>query len=213
MRMAETYSTLTIHTERLILRPQQPSDYETWHAGFSGRLPSQHQYDDGLVSLAHCDRAWFANLCQHHHQQAITDQTYVLGVFSHPIGQHLGNIDISTVRREEYQWAILGYEIHNQHWQQGFGKEAVRAALIGGFQELGYHRIEAAINLDNQASIALAQSVGMRQECIRSGFLYENNQWVDHFIYVAIPSDLDLVEQPPVIPAQQAFISLVNASI
>ncbi|MBD1903424.1 GNAT family N-acetyltransferase [Trichocoleus sp. DQ-A3] len=190
---------LTINTERLILRPQQPSDYENWYAGFSGRLPKQHQYDDGLVSLNHCDRSWFADLCQRHQQQALTDRVFVFGIFSRQTAQHLGNIDLSTIRRTEHQWAILGYEIHNQHWRQGFGREAVRATLIAGFETLGYHRIEAAINLDNQASIALAQSVGMQKECIRRGFLYENEQWVDHFIYVALPSDLGLVEKPPTI--------------
>ena len=197
--MTETSWRLTIPTERLILRPQQPTDYEHWYAGFAGRLPSQHQYDDGLVSLEHCDQEWFVDLCQRHQEQALADQVFVFGIFFRQTEQHLGNIDISTIRRGEYQWAILGYEIHNQYWKQGVGKEAVRAALIAGFEILGYHRIEAAINLDNQASIALAQSVGMRQECIRRGFLYENDQWVDHFIYVAVPSDLGLVEKPPVI--------------
>ena len=81
-----------------------------------------------------------------------------------------------------------------------FRKEAVRAALIAGFDTLKYHRIEAAINLDNQASLALAESVGMQKECIRRGFLYENEQWVDHFIYVALPPDLGLVEKPPTKP-------------
>lgn len=197
--MGETAWTLTINTERLLLRPQQPSDYEFWYSGFSGRLPKQHQYDDGLVNLEHCDYQWFVNLCQRHHQLALNDQVYVFGIFSRQTNQHLGNIDISTICREENQWANLGYGIHNQHWQQGFGKEAVRAALVAGFETLGYHRIEACINLDNQASITLAQSVGMQRECIRRGFVYENEQWVDHFIYVAIPSDLGLVEKQPAI--------------
>ncbi len=113
-----------------------------------------------------------------------------LGSSDRQTEQHLGNIDLSTIRRGDYQWAILGYEIHNQHWKQGFGKEAVRAALIAGFETLHYHRIEAAINLENQASIALAQSVGMQRECIRRGFIYENEQWVDHLIYVALRRDL-----------------------
>lgn len=64
--MGETSWTLTINTERLILHPQQPGDYEPWYTGFSGRLLKQHQYDDGLVSLEHCDRKWFADLCQRH---------------------------------------------------------------------------------------------------------------------------------------------------
>lgn len=77
----------------------------------------------------------------------------------------------------------------------------MKAALRVEFENLGYHRIEAAINLDNHLSIALAQSVGLQKECIRRGFYYENEQWVDHLIYVALPSDLGLVEKPPVIVA------------
>lgn len=188
---------LTINTERLILRPQQSSDYDSWYAGFASRLPKQHKYDEGQVDLNHCDLAWFSELCQRHQKLSLNDEVYVFGVFSRQTNQHLGNIDLSTIRRQENQWANLGYSIHNRYWRQGFGKEAVRAALVAGFNELSYHRIEAAINLDNHASIALAQSVGMKKECIRRGFIYEDDQWVDHLIYVVIPSDLDLVEQPP----------------
>jgi [ribosomal protein S5]-alanine N-acetyltransferase len=195
--MINNFELLTIETERLILRPQQPHDYESWLAGFAGRLPAQHCYDDGWVNLDHCDRSWFTQLCQRHQQEAVTDQFFIFGIFLRETGQHLGNIDFSTFRRGIYQWAILGYEIHNQYWKQGFGQEAVRSALVAGFETLHYHRIEAAINLDNHASIALAERVGMQKECIRRGFIYENEQWVDHFIYVALPSDLGLIEKPP----------------
>ena len=81
------------------------------------------------------------------------------------------------------------------------GKEAVRAALMAGFENCGYHRIEAAINLDNHFSIALAQSVGLQKECVRRGFYYENGEWVDHLIYVALPFDFGLDEKAPAIAA------------
>ncbi len=195
--MSEAAWTLRIETERLILRPQNSSDYETWHTGFSSRLPQQCQYDEGQVSLEGCDLDWFSSLCDHHQEQALKDYAYIFGVFLKQTNQHLGNVDLSTIYREEKQWANLGYSIHNQYWKQGFGKEAVKAALIAGFENLGYHRIEAAINLDNYPSIALARSVGLQEECIRRGFYYENEQWVDHVIYVVLPSDLGLVEKPP----------------
>lgn len=197
--MAETFWKLTLITERLILRPQQPGDYEHWVAGFAGRMESQHQYDDGLVRLEHCDREWFTNLCQRHQQEALSDLFFIFGIFDRYTGQHFGNVDLITIRRENYQWAVIGYEIHNQHWRKGIGKEAVLAALTAGFESLGYHRIEAIINLDNQASIALAESVGMQKECIRRGFLYENEQWLDQLIYVALPHDVNLVEKPPTV--------------
>lgn len=190
---------LTIETERLILRPQKPSDYEAWYDSFSSRLPQQSKYDEGPISLKGCDPAWFSNLCDRHQEQALSDYAYIFGVFLKQTAQHLGHVDLSTIYREEKQWANLGYGIHNQYWRQGFGSEAVKAALISGFEDLGYHRIEAAINLDNYPSIALAQSVGLQKECIRRGFYYENERWVDHIIYVALPSDFGLAEKPPAI--------------
>lgn len=199
--MSRSPCAVVIETNRLILRPQECSDYESWYAGFAGRLPQQYKYDEGQISLDGCDRHWFSGLCQRHQEQALSDYAYIFGVFSRQTNQHLGNVDISTIQREEKQWANLGYGIHNQYWKQGFAKEAVRALLKAGFEQLGYHRIEAAINLDNYPSIALAQRVGLKKECIRRGFYYENEQWVDHFIYVALPPDLGLVEKPPAISA------------
>jgi len=144
---------MKIETERLILRPHQCSDYECWYAGFAGRLPQQYKYDEGSISLDDCNSNWFVSLCERHQKQALSDYAYIFGVFSRQTNQHLGYVDISTIQREEKQWANLGYGIHNQYWKQGFGKEAVRAALQAGFENFGYHRIEAAINLDNHPSI------------------------------------------------------------
>ncbi|MBP5972422.1 hypothetical protein HW132_06670 [Brasilonema sp. CT11] len=65
--------TLTINTECLILRPQQPDDYEFWYAGFAGRLPQQYKYDEGQISLDGCDSGWFSTLCKRHQHQALDD--------------------------------------------------------------------------------------------------------------------------------------------
>jgi RimJ/RimL family protein N-acetyltransferase len=199
--MSETSWTLTLSTERLILRPLQSTDYDSWYAGFSGRFKNQHKYDTGQIDLDGCDSHWFTELCQRHQNLALLDRVYIFGIFLRKTNQHLGNIDISTIGREVNQWANLGYGIHNQYQRQGFGKEAARVALIAGFENLNYHRIEAAINLDKEPSIAFAKSLGMQKECIRQGFYYENEQWVDRFIYVAFPSNFGLPERAPAIAA------------
>lgn len=46
-----------------------------------------------------------------------------------------------------------------------------------GFKNLGYHRIEAHINVDNTPSIRLIERVGMVYECTRKGFIYEFGDW------------------------------------
>ena len=189
---------LTISTERLILRPYVPADHAAWLDGFLQRLPKQSQYDRGQIDMSKCDAEWYRKLCQRHQQLAHEDNVYILGIFSHE-GKHIGHIDIATIRRADNQWANLGYNIHNHSWRQGYAKEAVRPALVAGFEKLGYHRIEAAINLDNEASIALAKSVGMIDEGIRRGFFYEDGGWVDHRIFGAIPGDVGLEEKVPLV--------------
>lgn len=67
---------------------------------------------------------------------------------------------------------------------KGYGKEAVQATLKVAFETLNFHRIEAHINLDNTASIKLAESAGMTFECIREKFIYEHDEWTDNLIYV-----------------------------
>ncbi|MGK7892370.1 MAG: GNAT family N-acetyltransferase [Xenococcus sp. (in: cyanobacteria)] len=187
MSSEQTTWKLTITTERLILRPQKPEDYQLWYEGYASRQ----------LDMTGCDREWFIELCHKHQKLALEDRCYIFAIFCQSSERHLGNIDLSTIRREENYWANLGYSIHDPHRRKGYAKEAVKASLMEGFQRLDYHRIEAAINLDNYASIALAKSVGMKQECIRRGFYYKDNQWVDHIIYAAIPPDLGLHEQPP----------------
>jgi [ribosomal protein S5]-alanine N-acetyltransferase len=189
MTFEQPHWPLRIETDRLILRPQEPRDFKAWYDGFVNRSPARSTYDEGQIDMARCNPDWFLGICERHQEQALRDYAYILGVFSKQTHQHLGNVDLSTIQREQKQWANLGYSIHNQHWRQGFAKEAVSALLIAGFQDLAYHRIEAAINLDNHASIALAKSVGLQQECVRRGFYYENEQWVDHVIYVGLAED------------------------
>jgi hypothetical protein len=49
----------------------------------------------------------------------------------------------------------------------------------------------------NDRSLALVNRIGLHYECLRRGFYYENAQWVDHQIYVGLPRDFGLAEQPP----------------
>lgn len=170
-------------TERLVIRLIEEGDYSSWLTEYENRFPSQHQYDEGKIDMSICTKEWFGDLVMKHHLMAQEDKVYVLGVFRKVDNSHLGFIDFSTIIREEFQWARFGYTIHNHFWRKGYAKEAVKAALDLAFKKLNYHRIEAHINLDNIASIKLAESVGMVYECMRKGFIYENDAWTDHLVY------------------------------
>ncbi|RLQ92402.1 GNAT family N-acetyltransferase [Falsibacillus albus] len=176
-------------TERLVIRPLKREDYENWLAGFEGRSPSLHRHDQGKIDMSECTKEWFGGLVEKHQELAVDDIAHVFAVFRKEDTQHVGMVDFSTLSRNEFQWGRLGYTIHNQFWNKGYGKEAVKEALSIAFRELNFHRIEAHINLDNTPSIKLAESVGMEFECIRKGFIYEFGEWTDHLIYYCNAKD------------------------
>ena len=169
---------------RLVIRPLKTEDYQNWLSEFNARLPSQHAYDPGKMDMSECTEEWFKDLVHKHQNLAISDTAHVFGVFHKVDGTHIGMVDFSTLARMNFQWARIGYTIHNQYWRKGYGKEAVSAALQVAFHDLGFHRIEAHINLDNRPSSQLAQSVGMEYEGVRKGFIYENEKWTDQLVYV-----------------------------
>lgn len=174
---------MVLETERIVIRPLTKLDYNNWLHEFENRQPSQYRHDVGKIDMSECTSEWFANLVNKHQQLALTDAAYIFGVFRKEDGTHLGMVDFSILVRDEFQWGRIGYTIHNQHWRKGYGKEAVKGALNIAFEQLAFHRIEAHINLDNTASMNLAESVGMEFECVRKGFIYEYEEWTDHLVY------------------------------
>ncbi|MCP3738612.1 GNAT family N-acetyltransferase [Rossellomorea sp. BNER] len=172
-----------LETERLVIRPLREDDFKNWFNQFENRLPSQHRYDKGKMDMSECTDKWFNNLVAKHQELGLNDTAYVFGVFRKNGGTHLGMVDFSTLARNEFQWGRIGYTIHNQFFRKGYGKEAVKGALSIAFNDLKYHRIEAHINMDNTASISLAECVGMKFECVREGFIYEFGDWTDHKVF------------------------------
>lgn len=172
-------------TERLIIRPTREDDFEIIGAGLKGQLSQQNKYDDEELELVDIYTEAF---CKHNveniKQSAINDKAYLFRVFKRNDGAYIGGVIIKPILRKHFQWAELGYWLLNQHWGKSYGSEMAKAAIDIAFQELGFHRIEAQINLDNVASQRTAEKAGMKLECIRKGFIYEFDEWTDNMVYV-----------------------------
>ena len=175
---------LMIETERLILRPFKNDDYKTWSKGFNDRLPSQHKYDEGYdTDSSQYTKKWFIDWIGEFHEDSEKDELYILGIFRKEDGANIGSIELITILRMDYNWGMMGYAIHNQHFRKGYGKESVQAATELFFSELDFHRIELQINIDNIPSKKLAESAGFKYECTRNKFFYEGGKWIDQLIY------------------------------
>ena len=175
---------LYIETERLILRPFEKEDYTNWYTQFDNRLPSQYKYDEGRpLDMPTSTEEWFTEWIKGFNELAKKDEIYILGIFRKEDGVNVGKLELSTILRRDYQWAMMGYSIHNQFWKNGYATESVLSATESFFSTLGFHRIELHINVDNNPSIRLAEKTGFLFECVRKEFSFEDEKWTDFLIY------------------------------
>ena len=79
----------------------------------------------------------------------------------------------------------IGYELHPDYWGRGYATEAVRAAVAYGFENALY-RIEARIFADNEASIRVAQRVGLQYEGTHRAAVWVRGEPVDVQIYALL---------------------------
>lgn len=184
-------------TERLILRPLRKSDHQTWYNANVHARPKQSPWDHGPRAAETCSIRRFHFVIKKHREFARKDDWYYWGVFEKSSGNLIGHIDIDIFGRSDQQFANFGYYVHNQFYGRGYGREAAAIGLKIAFSFLKLNRVEAAINIGNRKSIRLARMIGMRHECVRRRYWYENDQWTDNIIYVANPEDIGLKAQPP----------------
>ncbi|WP_030398441.1 GNAT family N-acetyltransferase [Kitasatospora purpeofusca] len=77
----------------------------------------------------------------------------------------------------------LGYAVAAGHWGLGYATDAARAIIRLGFEELGLHRVSAAIGPDNAASIAVVERLGFSREGVLRDHVFTNNAWRDSVLY------------------------------
>ena len=148
-----------LETERLILRRLLPEDLDDLFALY--RDPEIRRYfPEGTLTYEETQEEleWFLN--------------------GHPEHPELGLW--ATIHKETHQfigrcgllpWTIDGqydvevaYLLSKAYWRQGLGTEVARAILNYGFEQLHLSRLICLIDPNNQASIKVAQNMGMTLE-------------------------------------------------
>lgn len=104
----------------------------------------------------------------------------------------IGTVALSQIVYGVFRSCFLGYGIDHEQQRKGYGKEAVRAVADYAFDTLHLHRIEANIMAENEASLALAGSLGFRNEGRSPDYLYINGAWEDHVHMVLLNRRLDM---------------------
>ncbi|MBS1985484.1 MAG: GNAT family N-acetyltransferase [Bdellovibrionales bacterium] len=178
-------------TAQLVVRPLVREDYAAWRLANSTMHPARNAWDYDNLPSEKLNRAFFAKFLRDRARRWKADKFYDFGIFLHG-GTLVGFVALMDIGRGVFQNAYLGYRILNRHWGQGYGTEAVSAALDIGFRDLKLHRIEAGIEPANHRSIRLAKRLGMRLEGRKKRALYLRKRWVDILAYALTCEDLGI---------------------
>lgn len=187
-------------TKRLLIRPLRKGDYHKWVKANSTMQPKFNRWDRENRPLSELSRAKFQKLLKEQQQLREADDFYDFAVFYKKTGEIIGGVSAMNVVRSVSHSAYLGYSIYNQHWGQGFGKEAVKGMLDIAFRQLNLHRMEAGIERYNIRSIRLAKSLGMVREGTKRKAVYLRGEWQDLVVYSILAEDFGFKWQGQVKP-------------
>jgi ribosomal-protein-alanine N-acetyltransferase len=124
----------------------------------------------------------FKARCGAWERQRHFDSAYGFGIFVRKT-QFIGEVSLGSVQRGPFQSANVGYWIDVAHAGHGYMPEAVAVILRFAFEDLGLHRVEAAIVPRNAKSLRVVEKLGLREEGTSSRFLQIRGLWEDHVRY------------------------------
>ena len=95
-------------------------------------------------------------------------------------GEIAGVVNLNEIVRGALHSAYLGYYAFAPHAGSGCMRAGLALVLRHAFRDLGLHRLEANIQPENRASIALVRGLGFRQEGFSPRYLKIGGRWRDH---------------------------------
>jgi len=170
MTSSEIIFCMTI-APRVHLRPPQPEDRDNFLAAVSRSRALHHpwlyppadakRYDAYLLGLEHYSRTGFF-------------------VCLREGGEIAGVVNVSEIVRGGFQSAYLGYYAFVPFAGRGLMAEGLGLVVRHAFRRMGLHRLEANIQPENRASIALVERLGFRKEGYSPRYLKIGGRWRDH---------------------------------
>lgn len=151
--------TNTIETERLILRKFKIEDAE----GMYNSWGTDKEVTKFLSWKPHENVEFTKNLLNNWIAAYEIDSTYNWVIEIKDEKKVIGNI--STVRMNKSNLSCeIGYCISSKYWNKGITTEAMRAVIDYFFREVGFNRIKALYDTNNQASGKVMAKSNMKYE-------------------------------------------------
>ncbi|EFL25625.1 acetyltransferase [Streptomyces himastatinicus ATCC 53653] len=193
---------VTLTTERLVLRPFQPSDAPAVHAACQDPDILRWTTVPGPYERAHAED-FVRRTCPEGWRD---DRTYNFALVTKGektlIGA-MGLVRLARLHGPERQ-AELGYWTVREHRRHGYTVEAAREVAEWAFTGLGVERLEWCTEAGNEASRAVALAVGFQMEGTDRARIVREGTRRDAWRGALLPSDFGLPSTTPYLPAPAA---------
>ncbi|GGU89043.1 acetyltransferase [Streptomyces albospinus] len=179
---------VSLRTERLLLRPFEPSDAAAVHTACQD--PEIPRWTSVSAPYSRADAERFVGTVAPEGWR--DDTTYTFAVVTRADGSLVGSmglVRLAQLRTPERQ-AELGYWTAKEHRGRGYTAEAARAVLRWAFRDLGVERMEWLAEAGNEGSWAVARKVGFQREGTLRAKLVGGGTRRDLWIGSLLPSDL-----------------------
>ncbi|UVD79356.1 GNAT family N-acetyltransferase [Myroides albus] len=97
----------------------------------------------------------------------------------------IGTIGFYRMKLNHYRTEV-GYMLHPSYQGKGYVPEAVRCLIEYGFKQLGFHSLEAIIQVENVASMRVLEKCGFVKEAHFTENEYFNGRFIDTAVYSLI---------------------------
>jgi ribosomal-protein-alanine N-acetyltransferase len=175
----------SIATGRLLLRDLSVADLEAVHQLNS--LPETDRYNTlGIPENIEVTRkvldGWLES------KEQAPRPGYVLLIEDKINGAFIG-VTALVLGKPKRLSAEVWYNLHKDHWNNGYATEALKALLDLGFNTLKLHRIEAGCAVENVGSARVMEKAGMVKEGCKRKNLPLKDGWSDGYSYAILEED------------------------
>ena len=170
------------------LRHPRWADFEDW-AALRRRNKNFLKPWEPDWSDTHLNRNSFKARLSSYNKMVDLGTGYPFHIFAGADQRLVGACNISRLQKAPAQSASLGYWVGEEYARQGFARAALKATIRFCFEDLGLHRLEAAVQSRNEPSINLLAAVGFQHEGTARAYLKINGAWQDHEIFSRLSSD------------------------
>ena len=181
-----------IETKHLILQKFREDDFAAVHS-YASNLenvvympfgPNTEDDTKAFISMAISEA------------EKVPCKNYYYAVMLKDSGMLIGSCDIGYRNLLSTNEAEMGWLLHRDYWNQGYGSEVGEALLDFGFEEMNLHRIVANCDAENIASFRVMEKIGMRREGLflesRPAHKFSANKYGDTLTYAILRREREI---------------------